>query len=218
MPTTTTPSPTPTAVIAFVTAGCSFRKSPIPCAASANAPDMPETAGSTADVNAVEMEFPASCHLSPRDWASSAIELNALLVSTEPPSIPANTGRMPAPKSSYIVPKRLTAAVFFSIGSVILSSALTTSKNAVRAVSPPAANLAAIVSAFIPNISKASVVVSLPSFTRILNSLTASPTLSTENTPASAPSTRLDINSSAERPRAAYCAEYSFSTSNRSPF
>ena len=133
-------------------------------------------------------------------------------------SIEDRTGRTLASKSSYIVPNRATAAVFFAIGSSMLSNAETTWKKASFALSPPAANFAIVSSAFSPKAVKASMVESLPSLARILNSLTASPTLSMENTPASAPLTRLVRNSSADNPRAAYCAEYSLRVSRRSPF
>ena len=100
----------------------------------------------------------------------------------------------------------------------MLLRASTVSKNAASAVSPPAAKAANILSAFRPRLSKASRLVSLPSFALMLNSLTASPTLSMENRPASAPSTRVPMNWSALRPRAANCGLYSFRVSSRSPF
>ena len=206
------------AVIAFVTAGCSCRNSPTPCTKPASADEPADTAGVIAEPNAALMELPAACHSSPIDCAPSARVPTASYISSVPPSMPESTGRTVASKSSYWVPNSPTAAAFLARGSSMLSSAFTTSKNAVRAVSPPAANFSDITSAFIPSSSNASAVVSLPSLARILNSLTASPTLSTLNTPASAPSTRLETNSSADRPRAEYCAEYSFSTSSRSPF
>ena len=148
----------------------------------------------------------------------SLIWESASYTSIVPLSMPERTGSTLASRSSYIVPKRLTAAVFFAIGSSMLSRADNTSKKASLAESPPAANLPIISSAFNPREVKASIVVWLPSLARMLNSLTASPTLSMEKTPASAPFTRLVRNSSADKPRAAYCAEYSFRVSSRSPF
>ena len=73
-------------------------------------------------------------------------------------------------------------------------------------------------SASIPRALKASLVESEPSFARMLNSLTASPTLSMDHWPLSAPATRDCMNSSADRPRAAYWDEYSFRVSIMSPF
>ena len=116
------------------------------------------------------------------------------------------------------MPNRLTAAVFFAIGSSILFKAFTTSKKASSALSPPAANRFVISSAFIPSAWNASMVVLLPSFALKLNSLTASPTLSMENTPASAPLISPVTNWSADNPNAEYCAEYSFKVSSKSPF
>ena len=57
-----------------------------------------------------------------------------------------------------------------------------------------------------------------PSFARMLNSLTASPTLSMDHMPDSAPAMSDDVNSCAESPSDAYWFEYSFSVSSRSPF
>ena len=90
-----------------------------------------------------------------------------------------------SPRSSYCVPNKLTAAVFFASGSSKLFSASSTSKNASFAVSPPAAKRANISSAFRPSSAYASALVVDRSLLRMLNSLTASPTLSIENTPSS---------------------------------
>ena len=133
-------------------------------------------------------------------------------------SMLASTGRTVFSKSSYWVPNSATAVWFFSTGSFIASSALTTSKNAFCAVSPPLANACIVVLAFRPSVANALVVDLEPSFARMLNSLTASPTLSIENTPASAPAIRPLTNWSADSPNAAYWVEYSFRVSSKSPF
>ena len=105
-----------------------------------------------------------------------------------------------APRSSHIVPNRFTPAIFCSTGSFIEASAATVSLNACFALSPPIANLRAITWASKPKASKPSVVVLLPSLTRILNSLMASPTLSILQAPFCAPVINIPVNSSALKP------------------
>ena len=165
----------------------------------------------------IERFVPSSAELR-SSYLISLICDSASYISTVPDSIPARTGRIFDSRSSYIVPNSATAAAFFSMWSSMPSSAFTTSKKASRAESPPAAKRAIISSAFMPSEVKAPIVVSLPSLARMLNSLTASPTLSIENTPASAPPIRPCRNSSADSPKAAYCAEYSLRVSSKSPF
>lgn len=113
---------------------------------------------------------------------------------------------MPASRSSNCEPNSATPISLRLRGSSSLFRASTVSKNAACAVSPPAAKAANILSELRPRPLKASALLSLPSFALMLNSLTASATLSMLNRPASAPSTREPMNWSALRPRAANCA------------
>ena len=82
------------------------------------------------------------------------------------------------PRSSHIVPNKLTPAVLCATGSSMEASPFITSLNASFAVSPPAPNFSAIFAASIPRASNPCFVVSEPSIALIENSFTASPTLS----------------------------------------
>ena len=122
------------------------------------------------------------------------------------------------PKSSHIVPNKATPAVFCAKGSSIAKRAVVTSSKAFAACSPPAAKAAAVSSAFKPISLNACIVPSDPSLTLIPNSFTASPSLSTEKVPASAPFAKLLNMSSASSPNDLKCTEYSLILSSKSPF
>ena len=121
------------------------------------------------------------------------------------------------PKSSHMVPKRLTPAALWATGSSILASPWITSLKAAFASWPPAANLFAILSAFMPMASNPCFVVSDPSIARMENSFTASPILSRLNAPFSAPFAKIENMSSASKPSFWNCTEYSSMLSNNSP-
>ena len=123
-----------------------------------------------------------------------------------------------APKSSHIVPNKLTPAVFCTTSSPTSFRAVITSLNALLASSPPCANCRCNFSAFNPNASKANAVVSLPSFARIPNSFIASPNLSISNTPLCAPLLNILIICSALNPNCLKCTEYSLILSSKLSF
>ena len=85
IPATTTPSPMPIAVIAFVRVGCSCRNSPIPCTNPASAFEAFSSVGVTAVPKAALMELPACCQLSPIDFASVLTFPSASYISSVPP-------------------------------------------------------------------------------------------------------------------------------------
>ena len=133
--------------------------------------------------------IPSSCDCRSPYCTSLSCSIASTLSSVEP-SMLARISKIPSPRSSYCVPNKLTAAVFFASGSSKLFSASSTSKNASFAVSPPAAKRANISSASMPSSAYASALVVDRSLLRMLNSLTASPTLSIEKTPSSPALTR----------------------------
>ena len=117
-----------------------------------------------------------------------------------------------SPMSSYIVPMMPTPAVYCTVSSSQFFSASLICCIASFALSPPCWNFATTSSAFSPKLVKYSFAV--PSFIRILNSLKASPSLSIDHVPCSAPDTSILNISSADSPAFAYCTEYSLITSH----
>ena len=138
-------------------------------------------------------------------------------VAYAPSSISASCVTTSGPKSSHIVPNKATPAWLCARGSSISANAWIVWSKASLAESPPAANLAAISSAFNPIAEKPSCVVAEPSTTRIDISLMASPTLSKLKAPDSAPLSMIANISSASRPTFANCTEYSLILSSNSP-
>ena len=122
------------------------------------------------------------------------------------------------PKSSHMVPKRLTPAIFRLIGSSMRLIASMVCWKACFAVSPPCPNAIAILLASNPIALKPSWVVLLPSIERIENSLIVSPSLSTEKVPLCAPLINILNISVLSNPSFLNCTEYSFMVSKRSPF
>ena len=121
-----------------------------------------------------------------------------------------------SPRSSHMVPINSCPNVYRSCSSSTPIRAAITCCIAFPDDSAPPSNLSDISSALNPSFSRASAAV--PSFQRILYSLTASPNLSMLHVPASAPFASIFIMSSAENPAFLNCTEYSLMVSSMSPF